>query len=68
MQGIGISADKPEEFFDDGAEEHSLGGEEGEAVVAQREAELWGREEREGPCACSVGAEFSVGEDVLDEV
>lgn len=68
VQAIGIRANKPEEFLDDGAEEDSLRGEEREAVVAQREAELGGCEEGEGSCACSVGAEFSVGEDVFDEV
>jgi hypothetical protein len=68
VHAIGIRADKPEEFLDDGPEKDSLGGEQGEAVVAQREAELGGRKEGEGSCACSVRTEFSVGEDVFDEV
>lgn len=39
--------------MEDRAGVHTLGGEEGEGVVAEGEAELWGGKEGEGACACS---------------
>lgn len=45
MKGVGIGFDEPEKLFEDGAEEDSLGGEEGKNVVAQRETHLRWRED-----------------------
>lgn len=56
--GGGVALDEPEQLGDDGAEEDSLCGEEGEdgaAVVVELELEAWGRENGQGTGASAVG-------------
>lgn len=55
--GGGVALDEPEEFGNDGAEEDSLGGEQGEdgaAVVVELEFEAWGCENGQGTGAGAV--------------
>lgn len=56
--GRGVALDEPEELGDDGAEEDTLRGEEGEdraAVVVELELEAWGGEDGQGSCSCAGG-------------
>ena len=62
-----VSADEPEEFFDDAAEVGAFGGEDGEGGVGEGEAEGGGREEGVCAGACAVVAGFAVGDGALDE-
>lgn len=58
--GGGVALDEPEELGDDGAEEDSLGGEQGEdgaAVVVELEFEAWGCEDGQGTGAGAANCE-----------
>jgi hypothetical protein len=68
VETIGIRLYKPKKFFEDSAEKHSFGSEEGKYPVAKVETELRGCKDGESSCSCSVGTGFAVSEDVTDQV
>jgi hypothetical protein len=65
--GVCVSADEPEELFDDAAEVGAFGGEEGQGGVGEGEAEGGGCEEGVCAGAGAVVAGFAVCDGALDE-
>ena len=65
--GVGRAGHEPEQLLREAAPEHTLGGEEGELVVAKGVAHLH-PELGEGPGAGPVAAQHTVVDDVADNV
>lgn len=65
---VGAARDKPEKLLNHAAGEHALGGEQGEGVVGQREAQRVGCEQRKRAGAGTVGAGLASRDDARDQV
>lgn len=67
-QAVGVALDKPEQLLKNCAEKNSLGGQEWEDVVLEREAHGWWRKDGAGACSGAVCPELAVVHDMAQHV